>query len=109
MKYILLVFYRFNINSSNLQVLLSYKSILHFFFCENLEDFNEAHLHEATVDIHMPTWIFSRLSIASVDDKQHLSEIVLSALVGYHSKENDWTTGAAHLIQLFWLYRLISG
>ena len=28
-------------------------------------------------------WIFSRLSIASVDGKQHLSEIVFSALVGF--------------------------
>ena len=28
-------------------------------------------------------WIFSRLSIASVDGKQHLSEVVISALVGF--------------------------
>ena len=31
----------------------------------------------------------SRLSIASVDDKQHLSEVVFGALVGFSFKEND--------------------
>ena len=24
-----------------------------FFFCETLEDFNEAHLHEVTLNLHM--------------------------------------------------------
>ena len=31
----------------------------------------------------MHVWIFSHLSIESVDDKQHLSEVVFSALVGF--------------------------
>ena len=55
----------------------------HFFFCKNLVDFNEMHLHKATLNLHMHTWIFCYLSIASVDGKQHLSEIVFSALVGF--------------------------
>ena len=29
-----------------------------FFFLENLVDFNEAHLHEATLNLHTHTWIF---------------------------------------------------
>ena len=54
-----------------------------FIFCKNLVDFNEARLHEATLKLHSHSRIFFRLSIVSVDDKQHLSEIVFSALVGY--------------------------
>ena len=42
----------------------------------------DARLHEATLYFHTHTWFFFRLSIASVDCKQHLSEIVFSALVG---------------------------
>ena len=43
-------------------------------------DFNEAFLHEATFNLHTHKIIFYRLSIASVDGKQHLSEVVFSAL-----------------------------
>ena len=52
-------------------------------FCENLVDFNEVRLHEATLNFLAHTWIFSHLSIALVDCKQHLSEVVFSALVGF--------------------------
>ena len=45
-------------------------------------DLNEARLHEENLKIHTGARIFSCLSIASVDCKQHLSEIVFSALVG---------------------------
>ena len=45
--------------------------------------FNEAHLHEATLNLHTYELIFSHLSIASVDGKQHLSEVVFSALVRF--------------------------
>ena len=57
-----------------------YKSIQPFFFCENLVDFNEAHLYEVTLNLHVHAWIFSFLSIASVDGKKHLSEVVFSGL-----------------------------
>ena len=53
-------------------------------FCDNLVDFNEPRLHEATLNFYTHAWIFSHLSIASVDAKQHLSEIVLGALVGFY-------------------------
>ena len=53
------------------------------FFCENLVDLNEAPLHEATFNLHSNTCIFSRLSLSSVDGKQHLSEVEFSALVGF--------------------------
>ena len=53
------------------------------FYCENLVDFNEVHLHEATFSLHTHTWIFSLLSIASVDGKQLLSEVVFNAFVGF--------------------------
>ena len=59
-------------------LLICYKSIL---FCENLADFYEARLHEATFNLHTHAWIFSSLSIASVDGKQDLSEVVFSDLV----------------------------
>ena len=65
------------------------------FFCENLMDFNEARLHEAILNLHTHTWILSCLSIASVDGKQHLSEVVLSALVGFSLEgkwRNDWNS-----------------
>ena len=41
-------------------------------------DLNESRMEEATLKLHTHGLIFSRLSIASVDDKQHLSEIVFS-------------------------------
>ena len=50
------------------------------FFSENPVNFNEAQLNEATSNLHTHTWIFSCLSIASVDGKQHLSEVVYSGL-----------------------------
>ena len=37
----------------------------------------------------------------SVDGKQHLSEVVYSALLDFHCKENYGKTGASHLIQTF--------
>ena len=73
----------FSCNSENLYLLcapnlpLCWKSTdLDFFFYRNLVDFNEARLHEETYKLHTHAWIFSRLSIASVDDKQHLSDSV---------------------------------
>ena len=51
---------------------------LALFFCGNLMYFNEARLNEATLNLHTHAWIFSRLSIASVDGKEHLSEVVFS-------------------------------
>ena len=53
------------------------------FFCEILVDLNEARLHEKTLNLHTHAWISPRLLIASVDGKQHLSEVVFSALVGF--------------------------
>ena len=52
-------------------------------FCENLVDFNEARLHEVTLYLHTQAWIFYGLPMALVDGKQHLIEIVFSALVGF--------------------------
>ena len=57
------------------QVLLEKYPTL-FFFCENLVDFNKAHLHDATLNLDMHAKIFSHLSISSVDGKQQLSESV---------------------------------
>ena len=51
-------------------------------------------LHEVTLNPHTHSLIFSCLSIASVDGKQHLNEVVFS-VVDFHCKENDRTTGAA--------------
>ena len=53
------------------------------FFCENLVDFNEAYLHVVTLNLRVDVWIFSRLSIASIDGKLHLSEVVFSDLVRF--------------------------
>ena len=63
--------------------LLEKYSSFFFFFCKNLVDFNEAHLHEVTLILHTHAWIFSHLLIVSVDGKEHLSEVVFSALVGF--------------------------
>ena len=46
------------------------------FFYENLVDFNEVRLYEVFLNLHMHVWIFSSLSVATVDVKQHLSEVV---------------------------------
>ena len=43
-------------------------------------DFNEGRLYEATLNPRTHAAIFSLLSIASVDGKEHLNEIVFSAL-----------------------------
>ena len=56
-------------------------------------DFNESRMEEATLKLHTHGLIFSRLSIASVDDKQHLSEVVFSALVGFSLLEQYPTFG----------------
>ena len=46
-----------------------------------LVDFNEARLHEANLNLHMHVWFFPANSI--IDGKQHLSEVVFSALVEF--------------------------
>ena len=43
-------------------------------------DFNKTRLHEVVLKLHTRAWIFSRLSIASVDGNQLLSEVVFSDL-----------------------------
>jgi hypothetical protein len=55
--------------------------------------FNEARFHEVTLNINKHAWIFSRLSIVSFDGKQHLSEVVFSALVGVSLLEKYPTFG----------------
>jgi hypothetical protein len=56
-----------------------------------LVDFNEAHLHEVTLNDHTHAWIFSCLSIVSADGKQHLSEAVFSTLVGFSLWGRSWS------------------
>ena len=46
-------------------------------------DFNNACLPEATKNFHTHASIFYCLSIALVDGKRHLSEVVFSSLVGF--------------------------
>ena len=58
-----------------------------YFSSENLVDFNEVRLHEATLNLHMHARIFSCMLIASVDLKQHLNEVVFSALIVNKMKE----------------------
>ena len=53
------------------------------FFLRKPGAFQGSHLHEATLKLHTNTCTFYCLSIASVDDKQYLSEVVFSALVGF--------------------------
>jgi hypothetical protein len=60
-----------------------YYSVRKVFFCENLVGFNEMHLHEAILNLYTHVGIFSYLSIASLGGKQHLTEVVFSALVGF--------------------------
>ena len=50
-----------------------------FFWREKSAGFQCRALHEATLNLHTHAWIFYRLSIASVDGKQHFSEVVFSA------------------------------
>ena len=44
------------LHGSNTTLLEKYPTLV--FFCENLVDFNEAHLHEATLNLHTHTWVF---------------------------------------------------
>ena len=73
-----------------------------FLFCKNLVVFNEARLHETILDLHMNTWIFFCLSIASVDGKQHLSDVVFSALIGNDLHHQwlwcSWNRGHCHCL-----------
>ena len=73
----------FSTNVQGIETILSYKKCIRvYFLCGSLMDFNEARLHEATLNLHTHPWMFP-LSIAPVDDKQHLSEVLFSALVGF--------------------------
>ena len=65
------------------QIYYSIRKVSNLFFPESLVDFNAARLHETTLNLHTHTWFFSRQSVASVDGKQHLSEVVFSALIGF--------------------------
>jgi len=68
------------------------------FLCEHLMDYNLARLHEPTLNLSAHAWIFSRLSIASVAGKQHLSEVVCSARVDFSLQgkwRNDWSSATA--------------
>ena len=68
----------------------------YFFVCKNLLDISEAHLHEVTLNLHTHVWIFSCMSIVTVDGKQHhLSEVVFSALVGF----SLYTTSTHHRVK----------
>ena len=62
------------------------------FFCKNLVNFNEVHLHEAILNLHTHPWCFSCLSIVSVDGKQHLSGVIFSAPVNFFilRKMTEW-------------------
>jgi hypothetical protein len=46
-------------------------------------DYNLARLHEPILNLSAHALIFSRLSMASVAGKQHLSEVVCSARVDF--------------------------
>ena len=59
---------------------------------ENLVNVNEPRLHEATLNLDTDAGTFSRLSIASVDGKHHLSD-VFSALIGFWLLEKNLTFG----------------
>jgi hypothetical protein len=65
------------------------------FYCENLEDSNEARLREGTLNLNTHAWIFPRLSIALVDGNQHLSEVVFSVLVTF----SLYTTSTHHSVK----------
>ena len=53
-----------------------------FFFCENLMDFNEAHLHEESLNLHTNMWIF----ICKENDRT-----TRAALLGDSQVETIWT------------------
>ena len=75
-------------------------------FCEHLVDCNGARLHEATLKLHTQAWIFSRLSIASVDGKLHLSEVGFSALVWFSLTTRTWFPGRTRTPRTYhqWLW-----
>ena len=52
-----------------------------YVFYRNLVNFNEARLLETTLNLHTHARIC--LSVASIDGKQHLSEVVFSVLVEF--------------------------
>jgi hypothetical protein len=86
------------------------------FFYENLVDFNEEHLHEATLNLHTHAWIFSCLSIASVDDKQHLSEVVFSALIRFslyitnmHHRVKQLPKSTTGMFSIAWYWVILCG
>ena len=53
-------------------------------------------MHEVTLNPLINALIFSCLSIASVDGKQHLSDVVFSALVGFSLSGKLWVHGLIH-------------
>ena len=71
----------------------SVRIISELFFCENLLNFNLSCLHEATLNFHTHEKNFSRLSKVSVDGKQHLSEVMFSAVVEFLLLEKYPTFG----------------
>ena len=110
-------FVKLEINLKTPCTALLKKSIRHLFFiCENLVDFYEARLHETSLNLHRHMWIFSRLSIAPVDGKHHLSELVFSALVGFSLQGKWWKNWSSALdsdlflrkIRLLWFARLLT-
>ena len=67
-------------------------------------DFNEARLHEAILNLHMNAWIFSRLLKVYVDDRQDLSDVVFSALVGFSFLTTRiWFLAKKSLNQVRWM------
>ena len=69
--------------SASLREIFSVEKVSHFFFGKNLVYLNESLLGDLEPSYACVN--FSRLSIASVDSQQHLSEVVFS----FHCKEND--------------------
>ena len=60
-------------------------------------DFNEARMYETALNLHTHARIL-HACISSVDSKQHLSEVVFCALVGFSLKGKwryDWSSAAA--------------
>ena len=79
-------------------------------FCENLVNFKDTCFHDATLNLHTHTWIFTSISTESVDGKHHLSEVVFTDLVGFSQSgkwRNDWSSALDS--EFFWPYLLILG
>ena len=68
-------------------------------------DFNDACLHETTLNLHIHAWIFSHLSVASIDSKQHLNEVAFRALVGFSLLEKYPTFGRWKKNRHTWIAR----